>query len=262
MLNRTTMREIDVVLVSNAATKNLEVVTTECLDSLFKSEDEQSIKFNSFVIESNKDVVYPFSNTKTVHPSRKFGYHKFLNIGIQLGAAEFVCICNNDLYFDKLWASEILKVFDDFPDISSACPMCTFHHKKAKIVSNSGIYEGYTIRRELVGWCIVFRRSILNKIGLLDERFTFWYSDNDFARTLVKFGLKHVLVTSSFVNHLESKTLKSKSDLDQIILTTKDKFYFEYKWLGRSLISYKFSLFKFALGVWIMKLTTSALNPE
>ena len=58
----------------------------------------------------------------------------------------------------------------------------------------------------LTGWCIFTRRSLFDKIGLLDERFEFWYADRDYGKTLLKHGVKHALISSSIVEHLGSKS--------------------------------------------------------
>jgi GT2 family glycosyltransferase len=79
---------------------------------------------------------------------------------------------------------------------------------------------------------------MLKTTGKLDPAFKFWFADNDYSNTLRKHGLKHALVTSSLVDHLESQTLKTKTTTEQMLLTSKERFYYEYKWEGRSFFSY------------------------
>jgi hypothetical protein len=79
---------------------------------------------------------------------------------------------------------------------------------------------------------------MLKTTGKLDPAFKFWFADNDYSNTLQKFGLKHALVTSSIVDHLESRTLKTKTTTEQLELTSRERFYYEYKWGGRSYFSY------------------------
>ena len=50
-----------------------------------------------------------------------------MNIGIREGQAPFVAICNNDLSFHPGWASELLRVFEQDPSVSSASPACSLH---------------------------------------------------------------------------------------------------------------------------------------
>ncbi|MBB2146440.1 glycosyltransferase [Pedobacter sp. LMG 31464] len=245
-MNAKTPVWIDVIILSYAKTDALKLMTEQSIQSLIDSEDASEVSFNIIVIESNHDLKpYQYPNTNTVYSDKKFGYHKYMNTGINMSENPYVCICNNDLLFHPKWATEILKAFDQDSSIQSASPLCSIHHPLITgIEPNSGVYIGYEVRREITGWCLFFKRSILKKTGLLDEKFTFWYADNDYANTLKKHSINHALVTSSIVDHLESKTLKTFNQEEQLKMTAMERFYFEYKWEGRSYFSYLNRLLK------------------
>ena len=231
--------EIDIIILSYARTEELKKVTLDGIDTLMKSEDPQKIRFNIVVVESNKELKpYQYPGTKTVYPWQRFGYHRYMNIGIGMTKARWVCICNNDLLFHPNWATEILRAFEADSTLWSACPACSIHHPEHGVALNSGLHYGYEVRRELVGWCIFFKRDMLKITGKLDPAFKFWFADNDYGNTLRKHHLKHALVTSSIVDHLESRTLKTKTTTEQMQLTSREWFYYEYKWEGRSFFSY------------------------
>lgn len=232
-------REIDVIILSNANTDKLRSVTENCITSLLNSENPEEVCLNIIVIESYKAAPpYNFAQTRTIYPRAAFGYHKYMNIGIRQTQSPYVCIANNDLLFQKGWASAILKAFDSDSKLKSACPLCPVHHPTLNIFPNTGIRKGYEVRYEVAGWCILFERSILKITGKLDEGFKFWFADNDYANTLQKHGIQHALVTDSLVEHLESKTLLTKDEKEQFMLTKGERFYFEYKWGERSWFSY------------------------
>jgi GT2 family glycosyltransferase len=235
----TTPLNIDIIILSYARDEKLKSVTLDGLQTLLDSEDPAHIHFNIIVIESNQTLApYQYPSTTTVYPKKSFGYHKFMNIGIQMSHSPYVCICNNDLLFHKHWASEILKAFEADPTLYSASPACSMHHPAQQISLQSGIHYGYEVRKELVGWCLFFKRDMLSITGKLDPAFKFWFADNDYSKTLQKYRLKHALVTSSMVDHLESTTLKTKATTEQQKLTAGERFYYEYKWEGRSWLSY------------------------
>ncbi|MET1056739.1 MAG: hypothetical protein ABWY16_15630 [Pedobacter sp.] len=223
--------EIDVIIVSYAQTDELKQITINGIESLISSEDPNTIKFNVIVIESEKSIApyqYPYSTT--VYPEVPFGYHRYLNIGIDMTSSPYICICNNDLLFHKHWATEILKPFQQFIDVYSASPVCSIHHPKFGFKLNDGFKIGYRVRYEVAGWCIFFRREILKVIGRLDENYIFWCADNDYANALYCMKLNHLLVTSSVVDHLESKTLKKQSHERELELTEGEMCYFKKKW--------------------------------
>lgn len=225
--------EIDMIIVSYAQTEELKQITTNCINSIMESEDPEKIKFNVIVVESQKSMEpFQYSDSITIYPDVPFGYHRYLNIGIDMTSAPFVCICNNDLIFHPQWATEILKPMV-YLDVFSASPFCSFHHPTMGFKKNDGLKLGIRIRYELAGWCIFFKRELLRITGKLDDNYKFWCADNDYANTLINFKMRHVLVTSSIVDHLESKTLKQQSAEREHELTEGEKFYFLKKWNPR-----------------------------
>jgi len=226
---------IDIIILSYAHTDELKEVTINCINSLITSENPSEIRFNILVIESQKELSpYQYQYSKTIYPDQPFGYNRYMNIGISMTSAPYICLCNNDLIFHSHWATEILKPFKQFEDLSSASPACSFHHPKIGIQLNTGIKLGYRIRYEVSGWCLFFRRNMLNLTGKLDENYIFWCADNDYTNTLWILKLNHVLVTSSIVDHLENKTLNSQSLARQHELTESETIYFKKKWEPRT----------------------------
>lgn len=224
----------DVVILSFAKNAELRALTETCLDTLLASEDPSRITFDVVVVESNHQApTYTQAGVRTVYLPPPFNYHRYMNEGIKRCNGPYVAICNNDLYFHPGWASELLSAFDADPELISASPACSLHHPANGFALNSGIYTGYGVLKEVSGWCLVFRRSMLEVTGMLDERFYFWYADDDYARTLEQHGIKHALVTSSCVDHLDSKTLEQQSLLKQLLITRKAKFVYEEKWSSR-----------------------------
>ena len=223
--------EIDVIIISYAQTEELKAVTLNCINSLVASEDPAKIKFNILVIESEKSIIpYQYPYSKTIYPDVSFSYNKYLNIGIKMTSARYVCACNNDLIFHPNWATELLKPMKQFVDLYSASPICPVHHKKMGYKLDEGIVRGYRIRFEVSGWCILMKRSMFKITGMLDSNYLFWFSDNDYVNTLFALKLYHVLVTTSVVEHLESKTLNEQTKEREDELTDKEITYYKKKW--------------------------------
>jgi len=227
--------EIDIVILSYGQTEELKNTTINCINSLVASENPDQIKFNIIVVESEKKMrPYQYEHSITTYPEQEFGYHRYMNIGIGMTSASFICICNNDLIFHPGWATEILRPFHQFQDVFSASPFCSVHHPKMGFKMNDGLKLGYRIRYEVSGWCLFFRRDILRLMGKLDENYIFWCADNDYANTLWVLRLNHVLVTSSIVDHLENKTLKLQTPERQNELTEMEGVYLGKKWKHRT----------------------------
>ncbi len=160
-----------------------------------------------------------------------------MNVGIMASKADFVCLCNNDLVFHRSWATRIIAAFDADRELMSASPYCNFSLPRLGI-PKSGAAVTSLGRRALTGWCIFARRSLFDRIGLLDEKFEFWYCDDDYYNTLAANGIKHALVTSAEVDHLGSRTLDALPKKRRNMLTGDQYAHFEYKWIRRSKVRY------------------------
>lgn len=229
--------EIDIVILSFAQTEELKQVTINGLNSLMASEDPELIKFNIIIVESQKELKpFQYEYGQTVYPDESFGYNRYMNIGISMTSAPYICLCNNDLLFHPQWATEILKPFETYKNLSSASPMCTIHHAKLGVVPNMGIFPGHRERTEVSGWCLFFKRSMLKLTGKLDENFIFRHASHDYTHLLSSLNLNHVLVTSSVVDHLDHTTLNKQEPERWNELMWKQDIYYEKKWgyrLGR-----------------------------
>ncbi len=198
------MRSLDVVIVSYAKDQECYNLTYNCLKSLFESENDISIK--AIVVESQDGINWQekfteYKSIDTLKAPLPYGYHKFLNFGRKHGTSEYVALCNNDLIFHKNWATKIIDFGESNPNFMSFSPICPLTQPKIGIGINSGVYAGLVIRATISGWCIVQKRKIYDVIGDLDERYTHWYSDNDYGMTLNSKGLNHFLITDSIVEH-------------------------------------------------------------
>lgn len=229
--------EIDIIILSFAQTEELKQVTVNCLSSLMASEDPGQIQFNIIIVESEQDMKpFQYEYGTTVYPDSPFGYNRYMNIGIQMTSARYICLCNNDLIFHPQWATEILKPFQKYWDLHSASPMCTIHHTKLGMEPNIGLLPGYRERVEVSGWCLFFKRSILRKLGHFDENFMFRHASHDYTHLLSSLGLNHLLVTSSLVDHLDHTTLNKQEPERWDELMYQQDIYYEKKWgyrLGR-----------------------------
>ena len=225
---------IDIIILSYSKNDELKELTQQTIDTLLLSEKPNQIHFEILVIESEKKISpFRFKGSKTIYPKEPFGFHRYLNIGITQSNNKYICLCNNDLIFGNNWASELLNYFNSFPQLMSANPICPNFEPTKKLMNSksmvwankNNIFEGV-----LTGWCIFVRRSIFDKIGLLDERFEFWYADRDYGNTLLKHGVKHALIPSSKVIHLGNKSHGSMEEVEYDRMTLGQHSIYSEKW--------------------------------
>ncbi|MDR7372326.1 glycosyltransferase [Flavobacterium aquidurense] len=227
---------LSIIILSKTDTIDLHTMTMNCINSLM--ETEHSISKELLLIESNKDYFnsdfkYPdFVNV--IVPGSDFNFHKFLNIGIKASKGDYIALCNNDLIFHEHWFSAILEIANKNKDILSFSPKGT-----APLLNQNAEFSlGYKVRTHVNGWCIVAKKELFDKIGLLDEKFDFFYADNDYAMTLKRRNIKHARVHNSHVIHLEKpaakkseKTLDKKKDFLKRYKIPDYLWRDDYKWV-------------------------------
>ena len=131
-------------------------------------------------------------------PPVPFCYAYSVNLGIQACSGD-VLLLNDDCQFTKEGTLEALQgVFALRPDIGILSP------------NVDGIANGVPNVRELVQEtkhylsfvCVLIRRSVFDKIGLLDEKYTGYGSEDvDFCRRAQHAGITLAITSSATVNH-------------------------------------------------------------
>ena len=234
---------IDIIILSFAKDEQLKNLTIQTIDTVLASEKPEDIHFNIVVIESNNALKpYQFENSVTIYPGTKFGFNKFLNIGIRATSNKYVCLCNNDLIFNKGWASEMLNFINGFgSDIIVTSPFCEKSHVNFK--DAQAPLEGYF--GYFAGHCFFTTRETLALVGPLDEKINFWYSDSDFLELMAKYNIKHYLLPNSKVYHLGSKATAQFWKLDFLRYTHHPNIYFCYKWRDKNIVRYYLRLLKY-----------------
>jgi GT2 family glycosyltransferase len=190
---------------------NISAVIVSCQKSNYhRVITEQAIKSSGvecIVIETNPQAK-PY-DCQTLFWTKEFNYNKCLNWGIEHTNTEYIALCNNDLVFEKGW-EKITDVMGHF-ELLSASPYSKYNPHPQPYKQGNEIHYGYQIGWEMLGWCIVINRELLQTIKKLDETYKFWCSDNAYADQLKANGIKHAVVCNSIVNHIGggSKTLNS-----------------------------------------------------
>lgn len=133
------------------------------------------------------------------------GYNKSLNNGAIRGKSQIIGFCNNDLIFHDFANNDLCEALQRYDSASPWCPKTHKQWWKGTVPTRDIV--GYTTGKIVAGWCIFMRRSTWEKIGGFDERLKFYCCDNAYCEQLKSAGLKHALIPSARVTHLQSVTL-------------------------------------------------------
>jgi len=164
------------------------------------SQEEKAIKLlNNFSEE--------YSHIKVFHSKENLGWIGGINKGYELinPESEFVIFANNDTVItENGWLSRLLSHFTE--DTGAVGPVSNYIIGRQSIAFNhTGIWEEYT--NTLIGFFMCIRKEIIDKIGLLDERFgEGGAEDHDYSIRIRKEGYQLKIARDVYIHHSGSKS--------------------------------------------------------
>ena len=200
-------------------------------------ESEKNYKFHFHLVESGINIKSQYAQIidNYIVIRGEFNYNKSINNALKYVKYDWVVISNNDVGYEKNWFSEIMAIHKSRPDIESFSPKDPMLYMKYFdwhfIDSKDEYFESYKVSEALMGWSLVIKRTVLDKITPFDEQFDMYYQDNDYAMMLQKNNIKHALVRYSIACHLgtlkveEKYSNEKKSKMDEDFLKFTKKWY-------------------------------------
>lgn len=206
-------------------------VIKNCLTSVFKidyPDFEVVVVDNNSTDESFELAKAGFSKASFIKNEENLGYAAGNNMGIRFALermADYVLLLNNDTEVEKDFLARLVNVAEKDKKIGIASPvifngynrqiwfsggrinwlkMKSTHERKAAAMDS---YE----TEFATGCAMLVRAAVFEEIGLLDEDFFLYWEDADFSWRARRAGFKNVVVSGSWVYHLE----KSEGNLKQ-----------------------------------------------
>ncbi len=153
------------------------------------------------------------------------GFTGACNAGMQAARGAFVALLNNDTEADPGWAAAVVEAFNRQPEIGIVASKMLLFEQRDRIhtagdyftvdgrAGNRGVWQadaGQFDREEYVfsacGGSSVYRRAMLDKIGLLDDDFFFSLEDIDLAWRAQLTGWRCLYTPRAVVYHHLSAT--------------------------------------------------------
>lgn len=188
----------DVIMLSKATSPHTRRMTQRAIDTCRTGAGALPVR----VIVIEQAPGRPYRNAETVNRGGPFAYNAFANAGARLGSAPWIVIANNDLVFEPGWLH---------PLVTSGGELVSPHNPgDPRQTDLDGPETGRTNGRHLSGWCFAIARPLWDRIGGLDEDFTFWAADDAVIEQVIAVGVEPMIVPESRVRHLGSATIRGR----------------------------------------------------
>ncbi|MDD5496503.1 MAG: glycosyltransferase, partial [Candidatus Omnitrophica bacterium] len=157
--------------------------------------------------------------------------------GIKASNAPYVCVMNNDTIATAGWLRVMMDVMDSNPEIGLLNPSSNTSGQFPEEEESLDEYnlkirpfardtqELYTCR----GFCMLMRRSVMEKVGLLDETYHLGYfDDTDYCKRAQAEGFRTARAKGAYVYHKENLSFKQLKDNEKLF-KDNERIFFE-KW--------------------------------
>jgi len=235
---------------------NVEYFLEQCLLSVRKA--MQTVIGEVFVVDNNsidgsvKMVKDKFPEVKLIANKKNLGFSKANNQAMKMASGEYVLLLNPDTVVEDDTFEKIVAFMDSHPDAGGLgvkmvdgsgkflpeskrglpTPEAAFYKMFgiSKIFPKSKRFSkyhlGYLNQNEiheveiLAGAFMLMRKSVLDKIGLLDESFFMYGEDIDLSYRIIKAGYKNYYFPKTRIIHYKGESTK-KSSVNYVLVFYK-----------------------------------------
>lgn len=197
-----------------------------CIEALRQQtyKDFEMVVINNASTDGSAEWLQQQPDVCTFHNTSNLGFAGAMNRGIRESQSPFVVILNDDTQVLPDWLHELVSVAQSDPHIGSCASLMMFAHDPSMVQS-----AGINMDRAAIAWdrlggqpvgkaleaCDIFgasggaalyRREMLNQIGLYDERFFIYLEDVDLSWRAQCAGWRCCYVPTAKVIHFTSAT--------------------------------------------------------
>lgn len=213
---------------SIACIKSLDLITDYNLQIVVV--DNNSLKSSPL-----EQYISTLSNAVFIQTGENRGYAAGNNVGIRYAienGAEYICLLKNDVIVNKDSFSDSIGILDSNPKAAFAGPSI-LEYKSDVIQSQGEITNFWSLRRSktigmgekfiscngfnecqgIIGVCMLFKASIIDRIGYLPEEYFLYQEEIDWCHKAYNLGYKSYCSLSSYVNHKGSASVDCYNNL-------------------------------------------------
>lgn len=241
--------------------------TTNCINHLHKSNLPANTKIiivdNSTTDQSKKILSKTFPDIKLIKTKKNRGFANGNNFGIRLALkdnATHVMIINPDVTVGKSFLKPLLKTFDLNPKAGLVSPV--HQHKqngqtffglggrvdwkttKCEHLNTKGLALKKPTKYQFVSFaCVLIKREVFEKIGLLNELYFMYLEDVDYCLTASKAGFDCLIDPKVKIHHDTSSSFDIPTQKLKISFVSQLKFIKRWLKFPRNAYAYVYMVF-------------------
>jgi GT2 family glycosyltransferase len=227
-------------------------LTQQCLESII--DDTIYPNFEIVVVDNCstdntpqylQDFSKQHSNVRVILNDSNRGFSAGMNQGIQAGDGDYVVLMNNDIVVTPGWLGRLLHHLENDHEIGMIGPVTNATGNEACIETSyqsmdemrefarkmTHAHKDVYPLREFAMFCVAMRRSLVNQLGLLDERFTVgMFEDDDYAMRIRQEGYKILCAQDVFIHHHNLASFKALPVETYVNIYKQNRVKFDEKW--------------------------------
>jgi len=240
------MQKLSIIIVS----WNVKQLLRECLQSLVSS--EQGLDLEIIVIDNHSTdgsaemVRTDFPAITLIHSEKNLGFAAANNIGLAQATGDFILLLNPDTVAPAGSLIALVQYLESHPEVGIVGPRITNPDgsSQSSVRGNpTGYNQLYVLLKQinvlpwlpglreylrhdfdytqtqsvdqLMGAALMFPKSLIQKIGVLDEKFFLWFEEVDFCLRAKQAGLQIIYLATSQISHQGGASFGQRLTLDK-----------------------------------------------
>lgn len=223
--------------------------TKDCIESIYKYTKKNTYEI-IIVDNCSKDETRNWLKTqkslRVILNEENLGFPKACNQGIDIADKKNdILLLNNDTIVTTNWLENLRICLDSDSKIGAVGSVCNHNENEQgcdfsyddfdsmqKLAKENNISDKSRWEEKvfLIGFCLLIKREVIDKIKYLDEEYSPGYiEDNDLSLRIIKEGYKLILCHDSFIHHYLGTAFRKDLNKFYPILDKNRKYFFE-KW--------------------------------
>lgn len=223
-----------------------------CLDSLQESIGNSGVSTKILVVDNgskdgSRELLSEYPKVDTILLENNTGFCHAVNEGIKRSKSEYVILLNNDTYVIKNFIGELYNTIEKRPKCFSVSSQMLMWDRHDLLDDAGDLYTvfGWALARgkgkpaerfakttrvfSACGGAAIYRRSVLDEIGLFDEAHFAYLEDLDIGYRAKLYGYYNLYEPKAQVIHFGSASTGSRYNQRKTALAAANSIYVIYK---------------------------------